>query len=364
MYMAKHGDLITDGGVVWRVVDKRINGKIADTPNYYWRSELFSGDGSILTTPSKLAVNINGIGYIGGSVTINLNTAASYDASSQAMSMMAERAGQDLYIFVVETTDGSLKFLISSNSTVPYGYNAENSRKIGGFHCLCASTGTISGHALDGKYAGEILPNSIWDLLHRPVAGSEGMAYVEGIGLWVDIYLNSWNGLQLVSKVNQATADGTSTKKFHGELFVEELGKIGKRLPRRDEFIVFAKGSNEKTAINGATDPGITGAHIDSNSRRMVSNYGLEDCCGFLDQWTSDVDAYDGFSWSTSSVYASAVDSQEYGSAYVNLRRAYVGYNWGTSSHCGSRFVGFSDFSSLVNAGCGARGVSKPRVIE
>ncbi len=142
-------------------------------------------------------------------------------------------------------------FVLSLNSTVPTGYDAQNSRKIGGFHCLCASVGTISGHTLSGYAAGDILPLSVWDLLHRPVSEPEGMVWIEGLGIWVDIYLGSYNGSKLVSAYGALTADGSSSPAFHGEKFAEYAGLVGKRLVRRDEFIVFAKGSNEETSISG-----------------------------------------------------------------------------------------------------------------
>ena len=48
----------------------------------------------------------------------------------------------------------------------------------------------------------------------------------------------------------------------------------------RDEFQVVAKGSNECTNISGSRDYGTTGGHVDTNNQRMISHYGLEDCCG------------------------------------------------------------------------------------
>ena len=362
--MAKHGDLITDGGVVWRVIDKRINGKVADIPNYYQRSGLFTASGSILTTPDELLVNIEGQGYIGGSVAIDLNQNNSWDQSSQSMSAMATRAGRDIYIYLVQTEQGTLKFLLSTNASEAYGYT-NTCRKVGGFHCLCASVGNISGHPLAGMYAGEILQASIWDLDHRPIADPAGMLYCSGIGKWVDIYLNSWDGLKLVSKYGGDTADGASSKKFHGELFAEELGKVGKMLPSRDEFIAFAKGSNEKTAISGSKDWGTAGGHVDTANVRMISNDGIEDCCGFLIQWTrSFYSVQSNGTWGTGSIYNSSVDSQTYGQAYDPLYRAHVGGDWGSPSYCGSRCVLSNNHSSSISERFGARGVSKTRPID
>ena len=364
--MAKHGDLITDGSVTWRVVDRRIHGKVADIPNYYQRSALMEGSGTTLVTPSTLQVNINDQGFVGGSHTIDLNVASNWDTSSAGKAVQGNRAGQDFYVYVIATSTGKLKFLLSTNSTVPSGYEATESRRIGGFHCLCASVGAISGHKLDGAQAGEILPNSVWDLLHRPISEPEGMVWVDAIGKWVDIYLASWDATNscLISKYNAGTADGTSTVKFHGEKFVEELGLVNKHLPMRDDFVVFAKGSNENTNITSSVDAANTGGHVDTGNRRMISDYGIEDCCGFLWQWVSDIVSYDGSTWSYDSVWNESVDgTTKYGQAYYHVKRGKVGGSWSNGTNCGSRSNHFGEYPSVVNAAYGARGVSDPLYI-
>jgi hypothetical protein len=274
------GDTITDGGVVWRVIDSRVNGFIGEVPNFYERSELFTPNRTTITTPTKMMVNVNGKGYIGTSVTLNLNSATSWDTESQTYTDPSNRAGMDFYIYVCDTETDVPVILLSANATVPTGYNAANSRKVGGFHCLCLSVGTIEGHQLSGYLTGDILPLSVWDLKHRPKSDPEGMVYVAGIGRWYDIYLASWDGNKLVSKFGGTVCDGSSTPNWHGEKFAEYIGLVGKQLMFRDEFQVVAKGSNECTNIYGSRDYGTTGAHVDTNNRRMISHYGLEDCCG------------------------------------------------------------------------------------
>jgi hypothetical protein len=274
------GDTITDGGVVWKVIDSRVNGFIGEVPNFYERSELFTPNRTTITTPTKMMVNINNKGYIGTSVTLNLNSTASWDSSSTSYAAAGTRAGKDVYIYVCEQDGDVPKIVLSANSTVPAGYTAATSRKIGGFHCLCLSVGTISGHQLSGYNTGDILPLSVWDLKHRPKSDPEGMVYVAGIGRWYDIYLASWDGSKLVSKYGGVVADGASSPNWHGEKFAEYIGLVGKQLMFRDEFQVVAKGSNECTNISGSRDYGTTGGHVDTNNQRMISHYGLEDCCG------------------------------------------------------------------------------------
>ena len=354
------GDTITDGGVVWRVIDSRVNGFIGEVPNFYERSELFTPNRTTITTPTKMMVNVNGKGYIGTSVTLNLNSATSWDTESQTYTDPSNRAGMDFYIYVCDTETDVPVILLSANATVPTGYNAANSRKVGGFHCLCLSVGTIEGHQLSGYLTGDILPLSVWDLKHRPKSDPEGMVYVAGIGRWYDIYLASWDGNKLVSKFGGTVCDGSSTPNWHGEKFAEYIGLVGKQLMFRDEFITVAKGSNERTAIYGSRDWGTTGGHVDTSNRRMISHYGLEDCCGFMWQWVKNCEGDSGSSWADSPVYSSSVDPERYGSTNGSFRRVRVGSAWGNGSYCGSRCVISNTVSAYVPANVGARGSSGP----
>ena len=351
---------------------------IQTNPVFYERSGLMEPSRTQFAMPEVTNVNIGGYGYSLPGDDYYLDDLTIWDDGQYATA--ANRAGKDFYIYLCQPTPASSdtkpNLILSHNSTVPTGYTADNSRKIGGFHCLCLSVGTISGHTLSDYETGDILPLSVWDLKHRPVSSPEGMVYIEGLGKWFDIYLASWDGSKLVSGYGFATADGTSSKPFHGELFAEELGKVGKSLLWRDEFIVAAKGSNELMNILGSADPNTTGGHVDTNSRRMISNYGLEDCCGVLWQWargcteamsTSWTNGYqymNNYSWQTASVYHSGTDSQQYGSCYGLLRRVILGGNWSNSSNCGSRAANCHNFSAYCgSANIGARGASELRAV-
>ena len=340
---------------------------IAGTPNYYRRPQLpyvSSSNHTHIVIPANTQVNINDIGYISTSDTI-------ISCSSFT------RNGKDIYIYACAPSDSSSTeptFVLSLDSTAPSGYTTTTSRKIGGFHCLCASVGTISGHTLSGYVAGDILPLSIWDLLHRPVSSPEGMVWVEGINLWVDIYLTGLNGGNLVSQYGTTVADGVSSTPYHAEKFIEELGKIGKRLPWRSEFMVFAKGSNEGTNIYGSYDYGTAGGHKDTSNRRMISNYGIEDCCGFMWSWVNDTaeamstsyssENYymNSYAWNKLPVYNSSIDSQSYGYCFGLLRRFIVGACWSDGLNCGSRAMKCGDFGSSRFNFCGCFGTSEPRV--
>ncbi|MBQ3569553.1 MAG: hypothetical protein IJA20_02645 [Methanocorpusculum sp.] len=317
----------------------------------YWRSVRPTVTKTTVTLPAPLHVMINGKSYTtNADVTLNVSSVGNATA----------RAAKDVYIYAVEPTTGIVpEFVLSLNSTTPSGYNANNSRKIGGFHCLCADVGTIDGHTLSAYVAGDILPASIWDLLHRPKSEPEGMVYIEEADIWVDIYLASYDSTKLCSIFGGECADGASTVKFHGEKFNEEFAKVKKFNIPRDKFVVAAWGSNNRTAISGAKDWGTTGGHVDTANRRMISNWGLEDMCGFMWQWCEWAGA-GGSSWG-SSTYNSAVDPEAYGSTYGNLYRLRAGGRWADSSCCGPRCVSLHYVSAHVYADHGGRGASEPR---
>ena len=331
---------------------------IAGTPNYYRRPQLpyvSSSNHTSIVIPANTQVNINDIGYISTSDTI-------ISCSSFT------RNGKDIYIYACAPSDSSSTkptFVLSLDSTAPSGYTTTTSRKIGGFHCLCASVGTISGHTLSGYVAGDILPLSIWDLLHRPVSSPEGMVWVEGLNIWVDIYPTGLSNGNLVSQYGATIADGASSPMYHKYRFIEELGKIGKRPSSFTEFVVFAKGSNEGTNISGSSDPKTCGGHKDTAGRRMISNYGIEDCCGAMWYTTISVIKEPNFgnsSWN--SQYNSSVDSQKYGDAYGDIYIIVSGGSWDSGSHCGSR--GLTSVTELyakdANTGCIA--VSPPQIVD
>ena len=328
---------------------------IKNNPNYYNRDELFTTNKTTVTIPKDLKININGNCYIN---TINKSLQLS------TVDTPANLAGKDVYIYACEPTSGTEPiFVLSLNSTVPTGYTADNSRKIGGFHCLCKDVGVIEGHTLSGYVTGDILPATRWDLLHRPKGEPEGFAYEELTDCWIAIYLPSWDGTKLVSVYNGVIADGASTKKWHGEAFYDQFAKQGMRLVWRHEFQIGAKGSNEQTNIQGSSDPNTTGGHVDTAGRRMISNIGLEDCCGVLWQFAMDLGFAGGSGW-TNSVYNSAVDDRSYGQTYGTLYRLRLGAIWADGGSSGSRSANCNSSSADVHVNSSARGASEPKTVK
>lgn len=328
---------------------------IKNNPNYYNRDELFTTNKTTVTIPKDLKININGNCYIS---TINKSLQLS------TVDTPANLAGKDVYIYACEPTSGTEPiFVLSLNSTVPTGYTANNSRKIGGFHCLCKDVGVIEGHTLSGYVAGDILPATRWDLLHRPKGEPEGFAYEELTDCWIAIYLPSWDGTKLVSVYNGVIADGISTKKWHGEAFYEQFAKQGMRLVWRHEFQMGAKGSNEQTNIQGSSDPNTTGGHVDTAGRRMISNIGLEDCCGVLWQYSMDLGFAGGSGW-TNSTYNSSIDDRSYGQTYGTLYRLRLGAGWDGGGYSGSRSADCDGSSACVDVLSSARGASEPKTVK
>ncbi|WP_254493493.1 alanine-zipper protein [Bartonella sp. B1099] len=173
-------------------------------------------------------------------------------------------AGKDYYVYLVSDGGQSHKFVVSENSTYPRNYTVNNSRKIGGFHTLCADVGTISGHLLSGYRAGDILPHSVWCLNHRPYSSPEGMVYDSSTDLWVDIYLQSGTGenTKSVYRTNITTNRGYTEH-------ATDMARVKKFLLSDEAFASAMYGSNEKTNLVGKKEPTpkVSGGYKDTANR-------------------------------------------------------------------------------------------------
>ena len=257
-------------------------------------------------------------------------------------------AGKNYYIYLVPNGTGC-KLIVSLNASYPSGYTATNSRKIGWFHTLCVAAGSISGHLASGYSAGDIIPNSVACLSFRPKCDPSGMAYIDIIDSWVDIYLQSGTGANTASVYG-----GTITNTRYFGNHCRDMAKVGKTLPSSNDFSIFAFGSNEKTNISGSADPVTTGGHKDSNNRRMISQYFIEDCCGALWQWLDDEGPCGGSNWTDITLDDNA-SSSWYGSLFV-LR---AGGDWANGAHCGSGCRRGNHSRSSLDGSLSARGLSR-----
>lgn len=333
-----------------------------------------------------------------------------YDLSAQmqaaadaSATRTGEPGGRDYYLYLVPDGTG-VKIAVSCNSTYPNDisadYTASNTRKIGQLHTLCADAGSdltmtapaspnsaavgdtylvkqydaddedgfhkfysktvtavtagtyydtvTTAHPLAGFLAGDILPESVFCLTFHPWSDGSGMCYDIDTDIMADIYLQSGTGSGTASVYGAATTD-TRQQPNHQD----DMRQTRKRLMTDLEFLSAALGSNEKTVIKGTADAVTTGGHTDTAGRRMVSAIGLEDCCGFLWQWLSDLGPTGGSGFGTYDGHASF--GQSYGTPY-GLR---AGGDWIDSASCGSRSRSASNARSDAGANCGCRGSSR-----
>jgi hypothetical protein len=327
-------------------------------PQYYERDFIPYIKGSIIAA-DRVSIIIPQAGIRVGSFIlpiteqeISIDNAANWDDTQYATA--ANRAGEDFYIYAA--AEG---IKLSANSTVLTGYSTANCTQLGGFHCQCLDVGVIAAHPLTGFITGDILPLSIWDGLHRPVCAATGMAWCAEADLWMDIYLQSGTGVSTASIFG-----GTITDTRIWNDHVDDLAAVGKRMLNDPEFQAVAEGSNQKTNIVGSADPVTTGGHVDTAGRRMVSNYGLEDCCGVVSQWLSDQSyrnddaSYLGtWGWYTLPGNKGSIYKQG-GTGDVKL---VAGGYWSSGSYCGSRFrdARYSRWSTITPIG--SRGCARQK---
>uniref|UniRef100_UPI0035CF807F phage major tropism determinant n=1 Tax=unclassified Bartonella TaxID=2645622 RepID=UPI0035CF807F len=184
-------------------------------------------------------------------------------------------AGKDYYIYLIPTltNNNEISFEISQNPTAPDGYTEDTSKKIGGFHTLCADVGEIEDHPLSGYQAGDILPDSVWCLNHRPRSDPEGMVYDPWKNIWVDIYLQSGTDENTKSAYGVPITTNRSYSDHH-----VDFSSVNKRFLTSDEFASCMCGINSGTSIIGNKAPSLktSGGHVDTNNRRMISHIGCE----------------------------------------------------------------------------------------
>ena len=286
---------------------------------------------TLVVTPasSTIVVNIAGaLRTIPASTSLDLDTSGNWDSATYATA--ANRAGKDFYLYACENGGASAPLLkLSLNSTAPA--SGTTPRKVGGFHCLCVNVGTIAGHTLTGYIVGDILPQSVWDLKWKPKnITPEGMVYSPSANIWVDIYL-------LNSSYTSTYATGAGALVSTNWMnFVDGVGSVGKRLLRDFEFQLIASGGNEQTNIAGSAWVTSRGGHVDTASRRMISNIGCEDCAGLIWQWL-DEQSY----WYAAPAEGWLTTEGSKGQMYLQSSRGDVkllaGGDWGVGAGCGSR---------------------------
>ena len=294
--------------------------------------------------------------------------------------------GSDYYVYICDSRQDAQdeQYIISLNSTYPSGWNASNSRKIGGFHYgRCRkindnlqpvnSSGAVFGTGWESAVSNGIVPRSVWTLGHRPKCSPEGMVYLGG-GTWVDIYLNSDDGAQgLKSEYNCAPMTGTEGMNWY--TFTERLMKSGKRMPDYSEFCAYAFGSPQ--GLDGAntnawtattnTGRGTTGSVVNA-----VSAVGCVDAVGRVWEWLNDLitraehatnaDYHPtaAWGWDKKSPLRDNATKYDVGNIYqyyaYSLAALIAGGSWDDGVRAGARAVACNDYPWYVYAGLGVRG--------
>ncbi|WP_028574368.1 phage major tropism determinant [Desulfonatronovibrio hydrogenovorans] len=285
------------------------------------------GAGSTLDIPEGL-VNIggNGKGFI-------LQAQNGFDPlAHDDGSVVSLEVGDDIYVYAVwPDDDGPIcQLKTSRNTTWPGGYNADNSRRLAGFHY--GRYRLLEHRYQAGEAAQEgIIPNSVWDLLHRPKCEPTGMVEIIEGSVWMDIYLNSvdgasWPETKGESKINAQPVNCNDVARWD---FFRLARNAGKRLPTLGEMYIAAYGVPQ-----GATGAGgrvNTGVHTDYGFD-CVSCLGLDQPSGnlwqFLDDGADDQGSYQG---------ANQGQDSAHNHGQARMRHSIFGGYWTNSSEAGAR---------------------------
>lgn len=323
------------------------------------------GDTRLDVPEGILNIGGNGKGY----VMEPLTDWDPFVADNQDGSLDGLAVGDDVYLYAVQGDDGRAGLVASQNITVPGGYTADNSRRIGGFHYG-------RWRPLSERYNAafvppvQIVPTSVWDLGHRPTCDPTGMVEVIPGRLWADIYLNSedgqaWPNTVPLSRFNATPLTGTEGYSRYLDL-PRLLANAGKRFPTLAEFFVYADGApqgndgNNDTAWSATSNSGRTQTGAVAKS---VSCTGVVDAVG--NAWDPLSDHYDvGSTSSTPYVWDRAIlengkdASIPRGEVYhVRWRMWLAGGSFDSGAQCGARCAGSSYIPDYVRAYVGLRGV-------
>ena len=358
------------------------------TQSSYYRNDYFKVTSptvrQTINIPSVVSLLINNIRYTStSSLALNLDTAGSWDTSTYATA--ANRVGKDFYIYAcVPGSDNIPVFILSANTTYPVGYTASNSRKIGGFHCLCVSVGTTcypfnnsrsdlsllndyyithdftqadtSRHWLKTYIAGDIIPFSIWDLSKKPQCSPDGMTFDPKSGLWVAIYLPSYSSGLLYSRYNQTVISGATTPAFHQFKFSQQFRSQKQRLLTQYEFESISIGSPQGENIAGSAMPAGSGGHVAVSGQRIISNIGVEDATGVFWQW-GEGQGITGTAAAWNNAY-DANDLNVLGQYFLQPNCPIFGGAWDNGVRCGSRAYGWAEPPVGLDSDSSGRGAA------
>ena len=339
---------------------------------------LYASGADEITVAEGCVIAVGGAGIF--ETAASKLTAANMDVGS------AFAVGNDYYVYICDSRLDveDEKYVISLNSTYPNGWNASNSRKIGGFHygrCRKVdnnlqpvnSSGVIFGTGWESAVSNGILPRSVWTLGHRPKCSPEGMVYLGG-GTWIDIYLSSDDGAYgLKSEYNCAPMTGTEGMNWY--TFAERLMKSGKRMPDYSEFCAYAFGSPQgldDANTNAWSATTNTGRGVTGSVVNAVSAVGCVDAVGRVWEWLNDLitraehatnatyHAREAWGWDLTSPLKTGATQYDVGNIYqyyhASLAALGAGGSWNNGANAGARAVNCSNYPWSVGASIGVRG--------
>ena len=223
--------------------------------------------------------------------------------------------GKAYNLFLVPNANyDGVELKVSLNSTAPTGYTPGDTRRIGGWHTLCVAVGDTStwapDHKLNGWLAGDILPQSVWTLYHRPYASPNNTIYIPcGIPFWRTIYDHS--GSMLTTNFEYG-GTVTRSKSFYGHMI--DMMYAGYILPTYEQAAISGFDCEPLKAVMGKAEASVTtaGGHVNESNHRIISSYGAEDCAGCTWKITT-IGAIGGSGWNTDP----SVGIHQYGSVNV-----------------------------------------------
>lgn len=215
---------------------------IAAAAGYFSMMGQISASGETTLNIPEGSVNIGGTGK--GFVIVAQPEFDVSDVTNSDGSFTSLALGDDIYIYAVDNGVAEAKLVASKNADIPDGFDAVNSRKIGGFHY-----GRVRpiANRYDTDYVPtvQIVPNSVWDLQHRPTCDPTGMVEIVPGGFWADIYLNSEGGGTWPENIPVSRYGATLIRNlaYARSDFHVLVRNAGKRLPSVEEFLTYAEGA-------------------------------------------------------------------------------------------------------------------------
>lgn len=264
--------------------------------------------------------------------------------------------GKQYNLFLVPNANYTAAELkVSLNYTSPIGYSYDTSRRIGGWHTLCADTTSINGsHPFAGGHAGDIIPMSVWTLYHRPCASPNNMIYIPSAKpFWRSIYDHSGTGETTAFEYG---ATITTSQTFYSHL--ADLNSIGCQLPTYEQAVISAYNTYSENVILGATisATATAGGHVDTSNNRIISQYGAEDTLGCLWKYTAGLSGAGGNAWISAGNTTDGQTAQQYGTLYAILQ----GGDFSSSGKLSSYVCDGAMKTQTASASVASFGVSDP----